>query len=334
MTAIKRRSQVALASLALLTSGTCLWPADNKNVEASALLDQGRTLSDIWARGAAPFRLEAKFAFTRPGGASIQGTDSTTFEPPDKEREEINFAGYSETVVRGGGKAWVVHSGDFEAFAAFLLRQAVNLDSHFAMRPTWKVKKVAPQNVHGVKLLCVTAGNQKEGFRMRCFDPSTGYLISDYGPTLDFDYAQYASFEGRAFPRSIQVMAEGGVTMKVQVESLTSDLRVDSSGFEPPAGGRQTAWCDDPTPPEPMGSGLRFVSGPGVRADAAEVEAWAAVGYDGRLHYAFVTRKSDPSADMRVFEKRLGLWAFRPAMCGDSAVEWWTSLIQGVPVSK
>ena len=269
----------------------------------------------------------------RPHEQPVQGSYVQIWAPPESSREEINLPVYKEIAVRNGDKAYYKPAQESEAFAAFLVRRTVNLYSHPNVRPSWKIKGAKFRKEQGVQVKCVSAGNEIEGFDMLCVDPVREYVLFEYAPTMAFSYSGYSQFGGRFFPSTLVARLGGDVRMEIEVEKLVEDASSDATLFEPPPGAQVSAWCEDPTPAQMMGPGLRMVPRQDSRK-RTNVEAWAVVGKDGRLYNPTILRTSgDRHVDIADLAKELNPWRFQPASCGTSPVETWTSLVTDVTQS-
>jgi hypothetical protein len=327
---VSHRRALLLIGPPMLLAVPAFFAATSKGPDkARALIEKGRALSDIWAKGNRPFRLEARFRFLSPHEAPVQGSYVQISAPPESSREEITLPGYQEIVVRRGDKAYYTPGQESEAFPAFLVRRTVNIQSHFEVRQTWKTRGVKARKEEGIQVKCASAGNQIDGFYMLCLDPAREYVLFEYGPTMAFSYSGYSTFGGRFFPSVLIARLGGGVSLEVTVDRLAESTSSDAALFEPPPGAQVSAWCEDPTPAQMVGSGLRMVPGRGSR-ERINVQAWAVVGRDGRLHNPTILRTSGGRLDMAAFESQLNDLRFRAAVCGASPIETWISLITEV----
>jgi hypothetical protein len=309
----------------MLLAVSALFAATSKGPdEARALIEKGRAVSDIWAEGNPPFRLEARFQLLS-SQQLVEGTYVQIWAPPGSSREEIVLPGYQELVVRNGNKAYYTPAPESEAFAAFLVRRIVNLRSHFTVRPTWKIKGVKVRKEQGTQVKCASAGNQVEGFNELCLDPATEYVLFEYGPTMAFSYSGYSKFGSRLFPSVFVAKLGGPWRMEVVIEKLVEDSSSDTTLFEPPPGAQASAWCEDPTPARMIRVEPTRAPGRGMR-ELNYLQAWAVVGKDGRLHNPVVQHSSRGPVNMTALENELGGWRFQPAACEGSPVETWISL--------
>jgi hypothetical protein len=323
-----RRGALLLFGSLLLLAVPAIAATSKGRDDLGALIEKGRSLSDIWAKDSPPFRMEAKFQLLRPHEQPVQGSYLQIWAPPGSSREEITLPGYQEIVVRNGDKAYYKPAQESQAFAAFLVRRTVNLHSHPSVRPSWKTKGVKFQKEEGIQVKCVSAGNEIEGFDMLCLDPAREYVLFEYAPTMAFSYSGYSKFGSRFFPGTLVAKLGGDIKMEVEIERLVEDASTDLRLFEPPPGAQVSAWCEDPAPAQMVGAGLRMVPGDRTPRERTNVEAWAVVGMDGRLHNPTIVRTSGARhVDMADLEKELSGLRFRPAACGTSPVETWISVV-------
>jgi len=291
---------------------------DKKQQEAEALLAKARELSDIRCQGCPPFRMRARVRlFELPAGAA-EGTYAVFWESPEKWREEINIAGYTELRVGLGERVFVKRSIRFQPYRVNMLGVVLDLRTRIALPQAAKVTRIEKRSISETDCRCVAFRVGESRGNELCFLAAEGTLCEVRGSSDRSEYSNYGPVAGKLFPRLIRLYVGDQLLDELTVGELTRVPSHDAALFIPPVGPEVQETCQNPEP-------MRLVKNPRPELPFGMYGAfrgivYVVVGTDGRAHNPTIVWPSDARFGV-VLLKLAAEWRFRPASCAGIPVE-------------
>lgn len=296
----------------------CSIAAADKRSDGAELLAKAVALQNIRAADAKPFHLRLRIHTQGIVAKPTDGTYDEVWLGPNKWRREISFPGFTQVVVGDQNSAWLSRNLDFRPRVAYLITQAIDRFVHPELLPKEGVAAVREKKKKGVALQCAELRFSGEADRELCFDQS-GALVSDESEShdLDFQYADYAKFEGRMFPHSIRVNESGQEVLSVTVDELSLPQDTSPKLFEHDPSAVQLAPCEQlstnlvkKVPPEYPEDARR-------NGQQGTVILYAFVSADGRVGKVRVLQGLSRSLDQASIEA-VKQWVYAPVACGSA----------------
>ncbi|MGH9345320.1 MAG: energy transducer TonB, partial [Terriglobia bacterium] len=198
---------------------------NKKDQEAEALFTKARSLSDLEAKGSPPFEMDAKITLYNLTGSHEDGDYHRIWESKTESRTEISLPDYHSITVDHAGKTW--HSSNllYRPYFIFQMGNALSFPSPLNISSNIKLTKVQERKINGVSAEC--AGVSTKGLKEHpafCFDPATGYLISEEDPVwfTTLQFSDYTPIGEKSFPRTLRVLQDGQLLLEVKITALTS----------------------------------------------------------------------------------------------------------------
>lgn len=257
--------------------------ANNKSTRAAqALLDRARQATNVKATGGEPFLLVATTSWTEHG-ETTNGQFALAWQAPDRYRREITLPGFFEAEVVAGNVLYRTRNTDFLPLAALRPTSLLEVSQAFANWPTRELKidaKKLPAQLAGASdFQCISAVTEFPRSSVRhvaCFDNQKGVPLIEQERLPNAEstvtFSNYASLNGKAFPREIRYDDSVGVHGAIEVVKFEPMTNFPEKTFERPAGSTEQVWCADPTvtPVErglAMENWLRWQPGPILALD-------------------------------------------------------------------
>ncbi|HEV3512871.1 MAG TPA: energy transducer TonB [Candidatus Sulfotelmatobacter sp.] len=294
----------------------CSVAAADKRSDGAELLAKAVTLQDIRAADAKPFHLRLRIHTQGIVAKPADGTYDEVWLGPNKWRREISFPGFTQVVVGDQNSAWLSRNLDFRPRLAYLITLAIDRFIHPELLPKEAVGSVRERKKKGEALRCAELRLSSVVDRQVCFDQS-GVLVSDEGESQypDFEYSDYANFEGRVFPRSIHVNESGREVLSMTADDPSVPHDTSPQLFEHDPGAVQIAPC------EQLPSNLVKKVPPHYPEDARHngqrgtVILYVFLSADGQVGRVRVLQGVSPSLDQATIEA-VRQWEYVPVKCG------------------
>ena len=301
-----------------LSVGGKAW-ADDRTAEARAIYDKAASVSNLRTAGSKSFELRADVEITAAGGKTT-GTYHLSWNDPRQWREELVLPEYRQLQVVNGEHGWRVHP---KGIFFIPLSRAIHLLRLIPAKldPDNRVKTIKEREVGGRPATCVEYA--KFGIQY-CFDIASGVLVlsSSFGETK---YSNYTAFQGRLVPRTI-VEKGKDLEITIQLRDIAVLNNPDPKLFEEPAGAEEWKTCDDPehpkaiqTPEPEYPQAMRLAKTEGF------VQVAVTVDISGRPTDVMVVQSSPPGFELAA-RNAVSSWKFHPAMCGNTAVPFQTTV--------
>jgi TonB family protein len=316
---------------ALLVLSVVPAPAQGKkrgdNQEALQLLDKARSLSDIRAPGSPPFRIEARVesAALAPGKPNFVGTWMLTWQSPSQWREEVGFPGFNQVRVASQGKLWTYRSVPYEPVRVSQLSQLVDFRSHWVLRSGQLVTALKEKKRNGISMRCVEVKGEPGPWRDLCADTATllPVWVEPFARTtlsVPFtEYADYAPWGSRQFPRSMRAYEGSHLILAVQAQ-IGPETGADPSLFTPPAQAVEWDWCPEAELPRLLSSvPPHYPDAARQSGQEAVVSVYVVIEPDGTPGDLAVARSAGRDFDASTLSS-VRQWRYRPAMCGSTPI--------------
>ncbi|HVB97995.1 MAG TPA: energy transducer TonB [Candidatus Dormibacteraeota bacterium] len=315
-----KRAAFALAAAAWLmaSAGMPAWARNPSNSAAAALVTKGLDASNIEAKGAPAFRLEARIRVEPGGGQPEEGKLVLIRTPAGWWHQEITLPGYHNIEISSEMKLWTKSTANYLPFPVFLTGRAVNIWNW--LRHAGGQQLSGPQTSAATGEACVTATISADVLRY-CFDLLSGNLtrVVDSRWNMAFRYSEYAPFGTKSFPRLMEVGRRGeNPFIEIRVVQLAEEEKPDLRLFLPVKGAKQTpseAACDKVEaaqvekmvppgyPPEAQRAGISGI-----------VKLYAEVGTDGIARGMWPVNSPTPVLTYAAINA-IRRWRYRPRTC-------------------
>jgi TonB family protein len=295
---------------------------DKKQEEGEALLAKARELSDIRCQGCPPFRLRMRTHVWNQEGVEHEGLYQAAWIGRQQWREEISFPNFAEVRIGGEGKVWISRSLPFLSEEMFRLREVLDFHRQLSIPAGTDLKGPRVVIRKGTRMKCVQAHVKLRGRFEFCFDSDSGALVSQHVGGLVYQYQDYVSRDGRAYPRTILGSVDGRHVVEAHVEALEDQPVVEQSMFMPPADAQARPGCIHPEPAVELEKGPPvYPHDARMRGIIGTVVVYVLVGSDGRAAGQYVVRSAGMDFDNATREAIAG-WRWKPSTC------------EGVPVPE
>ncbi len=224
--------------------------AEDKQSEATMMVQSAREISDVRKPGNAPFRLEARLSLSE-NGATKTGEYLEIWVSPKQWRREITLPDYHFLEVKDPSDekhSWVIESpGWINPRELLTLLRLTDLDTE-----EFKVKKVFQKQRDGLNLSCFEA-KEGHGSQTTCFQADSKILQSVegsyYGTKQHREYLDYSPFTGSNFPRLMRSQSKD-TSIEISVTKLIPEPNYDAALLLPPPSAEHRPTCKKPAFPK------------------------------------------------------------------------------------
>ena len=207
------------------------------NPAAVALFEKAVAASDLKAKGAQGFRLQANVRIFRAHNQHVDGVLVEFWTPKGKWREETFLPGYQLVQVSDGRHEWTKNTMNYVPFEVHELWAALAFPPRLLswIKPTGKTSHVAgtvpggwgkqertslgkpKKEKKGAELCVKTLSSRWRNKGAFCFDTATGQILHETDDGyLTYEFSDYAAFGRKSFPRTLRVI-EGDDTEIVEI---------------------------------------------------------------------------------------------------------------------
>ena len=329
-----RKIQAIIAILAGIIACALPASAGERSAALAALFRKAITNSEIQAKDASAFRLQAAVRVYGANQQYIQGMVVEFWTPQGMLRRETLLQGYQQLEVSNGTSDWQQSSLDYVPYPVHELWSALQFTSRLQwwLSPAAGGGIIAPRFVQmkgkplaGVAppkggLLCAQASISESYQSEFCFERSTGHLLSETDPQgVRYEYLAYAPFGNKSFPRILRVINDQGVELaELHILQLTAVEKPAPSLFLPianvmPEGAR--AACRNILPAKVV-KRVPPVYPPEARRDglSGTVVFYAYVGTDGVPRGLWPVKSPSTWLTTAAFQAA-SQWRYQPALC-------------------
>lgn len=272
-------------------------------------------------RQVSPFELKVNFVAQM--NVPMRGHLTLRWESKDRWWRKVTLGAYDQIEIRNGDRFYISRGTDFTPVR---VRQLISLLDLGSPSDKWTIQEKKAHFENGVELSCVQVQSERQAETHRiCIDPSTLEILGDLWRETDENlfeecYSDYADFSGTRYPRSMKLKWNGGGILSAQVVDLRP-IAFDESLLTPPPGASERRQCESMKHPVPIKMPpVGYPNSDLCSGIVGDTIISMTVLADGSVHDAQVTGKATESLDQAALRK-LRLWKFKPAMCGDQPVQ-------------
>jgi TonB family protein len=319
-----RHTLLLLLTLSLLVS---MASANEKDAEATALIEHAKQLSDIRAEGEPAFRLKVSFKIIQEDGSALEGVYTEDWVSKAQWRRETVLANFQRTRVAAGRKLWLLdsaatvpeHIDDILSFSEMAKFNPMLWNSN---------RKVEDREVKGSNARCIESRDPSGPTQALCFDKMNGTIVAEVQPLLVPSlaervcfYSDYEKFGDRLFARSYGCDVDNHPRLRARVVELVAAPAPDATFFAPLEGAKESVNClgtvkmptaiYSPNPTMPRGAS---------RGSTTWVMISMIVGTDGKPYNLRITSAPNHDFDEAAL-KTVRQWRFKAATCDGDPVE-------------
>jgi hypothetical protein len=338
----------------IVCMGSLALPAAAKkkklNPAAVALFEKAIAASDIEAKGAPAFRLQATARIFGANNHDSAGVLVEFWAPGGERREETMLPGYELVNVSDGRRVsakgtlnyvpypiqalwaslaypgrlrrWISSTGDKQNAEPWIAWQRFVMGAGGSRPGNGQTNLAKPEKKAGEE--CVRARIEHSHEEEFCFDAASGDLVRETDSTLGvtYEYSGYATFGQRSFPRTVRVLDSGKKELaEIQVERIDPTAEPSPAQFLPPKGSQEEISSSCVVKPPKL---VKFVppihpfNSSGNDAEGTVV-LYGNVGTDG-VPRGLWQLKSPSRVLTAAAVEAVSQWRYRPAVCQDGGV--------------
>jgi hypothetical protein len=287
--------------------------------DAQHLLDTAQNSANLFQDTPSPFEIVVDF--TAQLNVAQQGRLVVKWQSKDHWWSKVSVGGFEQIRIRNGEQEYTLRNIAFtpvrvrELFTLMHITETV--DGFIAMKPKWR-------NENGNQSACLQARRERNRIAEThefCVDGATNDLLSDEWKVQPDErrkeqFFNYFDFEGRRYPRSLQLFKDGSRVISASVMSLRS-AALDPATLTAPKGAVERRICAGITPPVAIKQpSPEFNNSNGFAADDEVSLTVLADGSVGDIQLIGRGGKTMDDTTVATLKK----WKFKPAMCGDEPV--------------
>jgi hypothetical protein len=291
-------------------------------VEAEKLRLEAQNLTDIRSEGSHSFRLTAQIRSVEDKDQAVEGSYELRWQQPTAWREEIKFAGYSQTRIALADKIYITRSAPALPYEVFKFLQMMEFPNLLRLTDEEKIVKLGEHNEKGVheRVIEVVSTRYKDTEKLY-FDSSTPIptrvAMSESSRPLFF-FKDFADFHGHLFPHTLSELAPY-VKFEIEVRDL-ADEDYSNSEIAPAPNTSWLHWCPHPEPAKYIAPERPKIYTLPEHPSKFSSAVYGIIGPDGQVHNVAVTKSVTPELDA-YWKSELLQDRYIPAKCGDVPVE-------------
>jgi len=293
-------------------------PAPKELLEAA---QQATELSHLY-----PYQMSGRVVINR-GTANEKSGSVTIYRENTDYRYELRIEGYSEVMMRKGGKLYTLYSA-FPAPGLGVIRGIDKWPRQLTLKAitghTFKKK------IGDTERLCVHFQASISQNRA-CFDAQKSLLIELQEELQTKSFSDYQQAGEVWFPQKVRI-ARPDMSQNIEVTDIHLErLQPGAVNLEAPKGAHEFDVCDDEQPPTRLGNMFPGAPGFSIRASGLPVYFYGIVDQKGVLHDVAVYAPRG-HVDEQGWKEVVQRWRFTPATCGGKpvATEWQSFVTAGL----
>jgi len=311
--------KLILATTLLVCGSAPLFAGNNHDVQQQFITAEQQ--ADLFHDAARPFQLEVDFIAQL--NIPTQGHLTLKWEGQERWWSKVVMGEFEQITIRNGAKLYISRNADSTPFR---LRELTNLLYFANMQEEHIAKKQRHRVENGVEVNCIEVERENEGGDVHevCVDPASHEILSvnwqegtdELRRELLSDYFE---FDGRRYPRKLQLQADGSKVVSANVSSLRN-ATFDENLLVPPKGAIERRQCENMRRAIPVKTPQPFYpSSAKNNRMMGDATVAMVVQADGAVSDIQLIGKATRSIDDSTL-KTLKSWRFRPAMCGTEPV--------------
>lgn len=319
---VSRYASFPVLIMVLLASFAPAAFANEKDAEATALIEHARQLSDIRAEGSPAFKVRLIFKIIKKNGSALEGEYGEVWVSKGQWQKDTVAGPFHSVEVANGQKRWILDSKTpmpehLMDIPGFLELATLRSD---VLRP----QKIASHDRNGLKLRCLEAGQSS-----LCFDTASGALVHAVWATptgtgvqeKSCSYSDYQKFGDHLVARSYACTEGDQTKIEGKIVELAADPAPDQSLFTPPDGAEESVNClGRLLPPQVLRYSHATFEG-GMPSGSTEVVISMLVPTNGDPQDFRVLSAPDKELDNRAL-KMVKQYKFKPATCDGEPIEF------------
>jgi TonB family protein len=250
---------------------------------------------------------------------------------PERWQESVKFGDFGRGREGVQGGYWQSRVTDYQPEAIFAMDRVLDPAALLRLGPDEVVLKTSTDKNHGNPLACVDVGkNDKPKYpnRKLCFDEASGKLVRAelHGPVLlagvgTVEYSDFVALGEKQFPTKIKLTRKDGASMDIAISKFAA-----LTG-QPPAVTKNDksefwGWCEDMAFPalDKQTAIPVYPEQSKANHEQGEVKMYARIAVDGSLGHLTVLESPSQLLSQSAVNA-VSQWKYKPATCGDKAVE-------------
>ena len=300
----------------------CILPltAVSEDKASEQLLMDARHQANIFHKDAEPFQLEADFSAQTQ--LPLQGHVTLKWESRDHWWRKIVMADFVQVDIHNAERQYTVRNA---AFTPQIVQELTRL-LEFNDYATGTVKKQKRSSEGGTDLTCLHMEKKGLGHMTYeiCINPAALEIVRNESTFVPDDkhierYTEYSDFQGRRYPRKLELLANGSKLISLTIKDLASSA-FDEALLMPPKGAIERSFCKGMVPPVPIKTPdplyPKSASENRMMGDTVVTLTILTDGSVGDVQLLESATQSMNSATLQT----LKTWKFKPAMCGTEPV--------------
>jgi TonB family protein len=312
-------NKLVLATALFLSSVSPLIGATDP--AAQQLLISAKQQASLFHDQASPFQIDVDFVAQIKVPA--QGHLTLKWQAKDRWWRKIVMDRFEQIDIRSDDRLYTSRN---IAFTPIRIRELVSLLQFTEDSAGLRVRKQKQGVENGIEISClkVEQENLKAKPHEVCINPASQEILRDQwqeppDERREEQYSDYRDFGGHHFPRKLQLVVNGSVVVKAEVQNLTATV-FDQALLLPPRGAIERRQCSEMKhavalkTPEPM-----YPKSASQNKLMGDTSVAMTILTDGSVSDVRLIGTATRSMDDATVQTLKG-WKFKPAMCGSEPV--------------
>jgi TonB family protein len=312
-------NKLVLATALFLSSASPLIGATDP--AAQQLLISAKQQASLFHDQASPFQIDVDFVVQMK--VSTQGHLTLKWQAKDRWWRKIVMDRFEQIDIRSDDRLYTSRN---IAFTPIRIRELVSLLQFTEDSAGLRVRKQKQGVENGIEISClkVEQENLKAKPHEVCINPASQEILRDQwqeppDERREEQYSDYLDFGGHHFPRKLQLVVNGSVVVKAEVQNLTATV-FDQALLLPPRGAIERRQCSEMKhavalkTPEPM-----YPKSASQNKLMGDTSVAMTILTDGSVSDVRLIGTATRSMDDATVQTLKG-WKFKPAMCGSEPV--------------
>jgi len=312
-------NKLVLATALFLSSVSPLIGATDP--AAQQLLISAKQQASLFHDQASPFQIDVDFVVQMK--VSTQGHLTLKWQGKDRWWRKIVIDRFEQIDIRSDDRLYTSRN---IAFTPIRIIELVSLLQFTENSAGFQVRKQKQRVENGIQISClkVEQENVKAKPHEVCINPASQEILRDQwqeppDERREEQYSDYLDFGGHHFPRKLQLVVNGSVVVKAEVQNLTATV-FDQALLLPPRGAIERRQCSEMKhavalkTPEPM-----YPKSASQNKLMGDTSVAMTILTDGSVSDVRLIGTATRSMDDATVQTLKG-WKFKPAMCGSEPV--------------
>ncbi len=297
--------------------------------DPASLVEKATQLSDL-TELSVPFYLNAQIRIQTGSQKPVDATYRLEWISRESWRDELKMPQFEQIRTVLASRMWVERSIPYAPLQVWGAMEGIDIHSVLNMSPAPSLGNIRRKKENGSLMQCVEMGEPGQRTSEACFAVGSGDLLRiTRSDGLRFTYSDYVVWQGKNYPKAIQIFENESQLADVHVSDVGS---LKESKFpNPSAQSRVFGWCSDPSPVKISKKvAPSYPLAARTTGTGGTVAVYGVVALDGKLHDMSVVASRGPELDTATTQA-LSKWIFQPATCHGTSIE--TELVTTVHYS-